>query len=185
MSPTFSQTRSFHIEDDALHTLENESSPHERMPLKGIPTSISPELLYALAKMGHGDRIVIADSNFPSDSTAASTMHPIPIRVSGSTADVLRDILTLIPLDLYAGDPVCVMDRVQSDKDRDLLVPAYEKLQGVVDIEAASTVYNGCKFELSYVNRFEFYVQAKSAFCVVQTTDSTAYANVMISKGVL
>ena len=36
------------------------------MGLKGIPQIISPELLYALAQMGHGDEIVLADSNFPS-----------------------------------------------------------------------------------------------------------------------
>lgn len=155
------------------------------MPLKGIATSITPELLYVLAKMGHGDRLVIADSNFPSDSTAASTVHQVPIRVTGSTADILSDILSLIPLDLYAGEPVCVMDRVQRDKDRNLLVPAYEKLQAAVDNEAAAASYNGAKFELSYLSRSVFYTQAQSAFCIVQTTDSTAYANVMISKGVL
>ena len=40
------------------------------MPLIGIPDSITPELLYGLAKMGHGDTLVIADANFPSDSVA-------------------------------------------------------------------------------------------------------------------
>ena len=34
--------------------------------LKGIPSNISPELLYVLAKMGHGDEIVLGDANFPS-----------------------------------------------------------------------------------------------------------------------
>ena len=34
--------------------------------LKGIPSNLSPELLYALAKMGHGDEIVLGDANFPS-----------------------------------------------------------------------------------------------------------------------
>ncbi len=53
------------------------------MPLKGIPESITPELLYALAKMGHGDRIVIADANFPSDSVAKETVIGVPIRVTG------------------------------------------------------------------------------------------------------
>ena len=35
------------------------------MGLKGIPQIISPELLFALAQMGHGDELVLADSNFP------------------------------------------------------------------------------------------------------------------------
>lgn len=160
------------------------------MPLKGIPPSISPELLYALAKMGHGDTIVIADSNFPSDSTAATTIIGKPIRASGCTSDILRDILTLIPLDRYSSEPVCVMDRVQSDKDRDLVVPAYEKLELVVETEISTGAYkNNLSVpgvgSLTYLERFDFYAKAKKAFCIVQTTDSTAYANVLISKGVL
>ena len=34
--------------------------------LKDIPEIISPELMFALMQMGHGDEIVIGDSNFPS-----------------------------------------------------------------------------------------------------------------------
>lgn len=155
------------------------------MPLKGIPPNICPELLYALARMGHGDTIVIADSNFPSDSTAASTQIDKPIRISGCTADILRDILTLITLDPYSSEPVCVMDRVESDKVRDLVVPAYEKLQTVIDSEVSTGTYGSCTFNLAYIERSEFYAKAKKAFCIVQSTDSTAYANVIVSKGVL
>ena len=36
--------------------------------LKGIPKILSPELLKVLCEMGHSDRIVIADGNFPSES---------------------------------------------------------------------------------------------------------------------
>lgn len=155
------------------------------MPLKGIPPSISPELLFALARMGHGDTLVIADSNFPSDSTAASTITEKPIRVTGCTADILRDVLSLITLDPYSSEPVCVMDRVQSDKDRVFAVPAYEMLQSVVDNERSTGNYGSSSFNLTYVERSEFYAKAKKAFCIVQTTDCTAYANVLVSKGVL
>ena len=36
--------------------------------LKNIPRILSPELLSVLARMGHGDEIVLADANFPSSS---------------------------------------------------------------------------------------------------------------------
>ena len=36
--------------------------------LKGIPEIISPELLKYLCEMGHSDRLVIADGNFPTHS---------------------------------------------------------------------------------------------------------------------
>lgn len=146
------------------------------MPLKGIPGSITPELLYALARMGHGDRIIIADSNFPSDSIAMNCIVKTPIRVHGTTAAILHDILQLFPLDTYDSYGICVMDRVQKDKESGLHVPAYGAIAQVCDIPAET---------LTYLERGEFYNLAKYCFCVIQTDDSTLYANVMISKGVI
>ena len=40
--------------------------------LKNIPRILSPELLSVLARMGHGDEIVLADANFPSASVSKS-----------------------------------------------------------------------------------------------------------------
>ena len=146
------------------------------MPLKGIPDSISPELLYALARMGHGDSLVIADANYPSDQIAKTSTIGSPIRVNCSVATVLKDILQLFPLDQYMSNPVQVMDRVQSDKDKDLKVPAYSQIAEVAN----------CSLEkLEYVERFAFYEKTKSSFLIVQTTDRQLYANVIIYKGVL
>lgn len=146
------------------------------MPLKGIPTSITPELLYALARMGHGDLLVIADANFPSDSVASNTVIKTPIRIHGTTSEILHDILKLFPLDSYSPTPVCVMDRVQSDKDKNLVVPAYDMITNAAGLSAK---------DLTFVERFQFYEQAKSAFVVVQSDDTALYANVIVSKGVL
>ena len=38
--------------------------------LINIDPILSPELLYALRSMGHGDKLVLADANFPSASLA-------------------------------------------------------------------------------------------------------------------
>ena len=143
------------------------------MPLLGVPDSVTPELLYILARMGHGDALVIADANFPSDSVAAATVTKECVRVCGSTSDIARDILRLMPLDTYIPNPVQVMDRVQSDKDRNLVVPAYDAI-------AKATAH-----ELEFVERFAFYERAKTAFAVVQTNDRSLYANVLIVKGVV
>mmetsp|Transcript_37084 Transcript_37084/g.37761 ORF Transcript_37084/g.37761 Transcript_37084/m.37761 type:complete len:144 (+) Transcript_37084:174-605(+) len=143
------------------------------MPLKNIPDSITPELLYALARMGHGDSIVIADANFPSDSVAAECILKEPIRVRGSTTDILRDVLHLLPLDSYSDHPVMVMDRVQSDKERNLEVVAYNIIKAVANRD------------IHHVERFLFYEKSKKAFCIVQTDDRKPYANVIVQKGVL
>lgn len=126
--------------------------------------------------MGHGDSIIIADANFPSDSIAHHTKISTPIRICSSTSEILRDILKLMPLDTYSETPVEVMDRVPSDKAKDLHVPAYEL------ISKASAIPID---KLTYVERFEFYERAKACFCVIQTDDRTLYANVIISKGVI
>jgi L-fucose mutarotase len=146
------------------------------MPLKGIPDIISPELLYVLARMGHGDRLVIADANFPSDSVAASTVVKEPIRVNGTTSEILKAVLELFPLDQYCQDNIQVMDRVESDKARDLPVPAYAALASAANIIVG---------DLTYTERFQFYTNAKAAFAVVQSTDRALYANCIIAKGVL
>jgi hypothetical protein len=57
--------------------------------LKGIHPLLGPDLLHAIATMGHGDEIVIADGNFP-----ASTMGPPVIRADGVGAvEILEAIL--------------------------------------------------------------------------------------------
>lgn len=144
------------------------------MPLIGIPDRITPELLYTLARMGHGDRLVIADANFPSDSVAAETVIKEPIRVLGDTHDVLQDILLLLPLDSYSVNPVVVMDRVSADKEKNLVVNSYDNIMRVSG-----------KADLFYEERFRFYELAKKSFAIVQTTDRNLYSNVIVTKGVL
>mgnify|MGYP000480564596 CR=1 FL=1 len=41
--------------------------------LKGVNPLLNADVLYALCAMGHGDRVVIADANFPGDSVARET----------------------------------------------------------------------------------------------------------------
>ena len=85
--------------------------------LRGIPENISPELLKALADMGHGDLIVIADNFYPAVSKAKDG---ITINCKGNTAaEMVESILKLMPLDVdYCEYPVEIMKRI-----RDLNIP--------------------------------------------------------------
>ena len=77
------------------------------MVLKGIPPIISPDLLHALASMGHGDRIVLADTNFPSASLCEGLDGPKLVRADGhNIPQLLEAVLALIPLDSYVFAPV-------------------------------------------------------------------------------
>ena len=60
--------------------------------LKGIPEILSPELLKVLCEMGHGDRIVLADGNFPAESMGKDA------KVIQSTAEWKRTFLMAIGL---------------------------------------------------------------------------------------
>ena len=126
--------------------------------------------------MGHGDYIVIADSNFPADSIAVNCIVKTPIRVHGKTTDILQDMLKLIPFDKYSSAPVSVMDRVDSDKNANLPVNTYE----VVETMLASE-----DFKLNYIERMKFYEVSKKAFAIVQTDDTSPYANIIMCKGVI
>ena len=48
--------------------------------LKGVPGILSPELLKVLCEMGHSDRLVIADGNFPAETMGRDA---VVIRMDG------------------------------------------------------------------------------------------------------
>ena len=42
--------------------------------LKGIDNRLNADVLHALRSMGHGDVLIVADTNFPADSISRSTI---------------------------------------------------------------------------------------------------------------
>lgn len=147
------------------------------MGLKGIPQIISPELLYALAQMGHGDEIVLADSNFPSSSMCSGGAKYISAH-GHNIPDLLEAILKLVPLDTYNFNPVLVMDLVNRDKNLGMEPPAvWKKYQTICDAA------HGEKVNFLPLERFDFYKRAKQAFCIVATSEQAPYGNIIIKKG--
>ena len=59
--------------------------------------------------MGHGDRICLADRNFPGASTAADADIPL-IRTDLDTIGIGRAILSVMPLDGFVRHPVMRME---------------------------------------------------------------------------
>ena len=132
--------------------------------LKGIPKILSPELLKVLAEMGHSDRLVISDGNFPSESMGKDA---IVIRMDGhGVPEVLDAILQVFPLDTYVEKPVNLME-----------VMAYKEIIAKHDARGAATVGN--------IERFAFYEEAKKVYCIIATGESALYANIMLQKGVV
>ncbi|MBQ8208856.1 MAG: fucose isomerase [Clostridia bacterium] len=143
--------------------------------LKGIPKIISPELLKVLSEMGHGDRIVIADGNFPSESVGKNA---IVIRCDGHGVPELLDaILQLFPLDTYVEKPVSLMEVVKGDNVETPIWDTYKEIITKYDARGAETVGN--------IERFAFYDEAKTAYAIIATGESALYANIMLQKGVV
>ncbi|MDR0561109.1 MAG: fucose isomerase, partial [Spirochaetaceae bacterium] len=94
--------------------------------LIGISPVISPDLLNALFRMGHGDELVLADAFFPGD-----TLNPRVIRADGLRIPALLDgILGLINLDYAVPHPAVMMQAIPGDA----LDPAVEaSYRAVID----------------------------------------------------
>ena len=143
--------------------------------LKGIPKILSPELLKVLCEMGHSDRIVIADGNFPAESMGKDA---IVIRCDGHGVPELLDaILQVIPLDTYVDKPMNLMEVMPGDPVKTPIWDTYKEIVAKHDERGAACVGN--------IERFQFYEEAKKAYAIIATGESAVYANVMLQKGVV
>jgi L-fucose mutarotase len=143
--------------------------------LRGIPEILSPELVKILCEMGHSDRIVLADGNFPAESMGKDC-HVVRMDGHG-VPEILEAILKVFPLDTYVEKPVSLMQVMPGDKVETPIWETYKRLVEENDERGEKAV--------GEIERFEFYEQAKKAYCIVATSEKALYANIMLQKGVL
>ncbi len=143
--------------------------------LKGIPKILSPELLKVLCEMGHSDRLVLADGNFPAESMGKGA---IVIRCDGhGVAELLDAILQVFPLDTYVEHPVSLMEVMAGDPVETPIWDTYRQIIERHDARGEKTV--------GHIERFAFYEEAKKAYAIIATGETALYANVMLQKGVV
>ena len=143
--------------------------------LKGIPKILSPELLKVLCEMGHSDRLVIADGNFPSESMGKNVKV---IRCDGhGVPELLEAILTVFPLDTYVETPVSLMQVMPGDNVETPIWDEYREIISKHDELGEKTI--------GHTERFAFYDEAKTAYAIIATGESALYANIMLQKGVV
>jgi L-fucose mutarotase len=140
--------------------------------LKGIHPLLHADLLHALASMGHGDELVLADANFPWASIGRRVVH-----LAGASApDALDAILTVFPLDTFVDQPALTME-VVGDPDA---VP-----EPVRDFAAVFTRHGLADVDIGRLDREAFYARARNAFALVRTGELRAYGNILLVKGVI
>ncbi len=140
--------------------------------LKNIHPLLVPDLLHALASMGHGDEVAIVDANFPS-----ATLGKRVIGLPGVNApQALEAILTVFPLD-QAVEPALFTMQVTGDP---IAIP-----EPVADCAAILTRLDLADAEIGTLDRHVFYERARQAFVVVRTGELRAYGNLLLVKGVV
>lgn len=139
--------------------------------LKGISPLISPDLLSVMARMGHGDELVLADAHFPGESTGKRIVRADGLRI----ADLLEAIMPLFELDSYVPHPLIMMEPVPGDNLEPAVEASYMERIGKMLPDVPP---------VKRIDRFAFYDRAAKAFAVVMTGETSKYGNIILVKGV-
>jgi L-fucose mutarotase len=145
--------------------------------LKGIDNRLNAEVLACLRAMGHGDVLIVADTNFPSDSVARATVTGKLLRMENLTAaEAVGAILSVLPLDTFVDDFAGRMEVVGAPDD----VPPVQ-----AEVQAAIDRAEGRPRKMVSIERFAFYDMARQAYAVIQTGERRFYGCFMLRKGVI
>lgn len=145
--------------------------------LKNIDPLLNADVLQALRAMGHGDYLVISDTNFPADSVARQTVLGKLLRIdSVSAPQAIEAILSVMPLDTFIDDAAQRMEVVASPEE---LPDVQVEVQRVIDSA------EGKSWPLVSVERFAFYDRAKQAYAVIATGERRFYGCFILTKGVI
>ena len=140
--------------------------------LININPVLSPELLFHLRSMGHGEKLILADANFPSSSLAKRL-----VRLDGiDIPNAAKAILSVFPLDSFVDCPV---KRMEIDNNPDEINNVHRDFIDVVKKTS------GDKWKIGTIERMQFYKEAKEAFVIVSTTVTRAYGCFILTKGVI
>ena len=119
--------------------------------LKSIDPLLTPDLLYVLRAMGHGDEIAIVDANYPAQSAG-----PDVVRLDAADATRALDaVLSVLPLDTFVPEACWRMEVVGAADAR------------AADLRRISRRHRqarGPQFKLGSLERFAFYERARRCF---------------------
>jgi L-fucose mutarotase len=145
--------------------------------LKGIDSRLGADVLYALRAMGHGDVLVLCDTNFPADSIARHTALGELLHMDNlKAAEAAEAILSVLPLDTFVEDFAGRMEVVGQPDE----IPAVQR-----EVQRAIDKADGREARMIGIERFAFYDMAREAYAVVQTGERRFYGCFMFRKGVI
>jgi len=145
--------------------------------LKGIDPRLNADVLHVLRMMGHGDVLIIADTNFPSDSVSRATVYGNLLRMDNLTAaEAVEAVLSVMPLDTFVDDFAGRMEIV-GEPDT---IPAVQ-----AEVQQKINAAEGAERPMISIERFAFYDMARQSYAVIQTGERRFYGCFMLRKGVI
>jgi L-fucose mutarotase len=144
--------------------------------LKGIDPALNADILRALRAMGHGDDLIVADTNFPSDSVARQTVTGKLLRLDAGARQAVAAVLSVMPLDSFTDDAAARMEIVGAP---DEIPPVQAEVQAVIDAA------EGKPWPMVPIERHAFYARARQAYAVIQTGERRFYGCFALRKGVI
>ena len=144
--------------------------------LKGIDPALNADILRALRAMGHGDDLIVADTNFPSDSVARQTVTGKLLRLDAGARQAVAAVLSVMPLDSFTDDAAARMEIVGAP---DEIPPVQAEVQVVIDAA------EGKPWPMIPIERHAFYARARQAYAVIQTGERRFYGCFAFRKGVI
>ena len=144
--------------------------------LININPILSPELLFILRSMGHGDKLILADANFP-----ANTMNKRIIRLDGvNISDAAKAILSVFPLDSFlVSQGKAAVSRMEVDERPQELLDSHKEFINIVK------QVSGSNWNVGSIERQSFYEEAKKSYAIVTTTDARPFSCFIMTKGVI
>jgi len=148
--------------------------------LKGLDPLLTADVLYILRSMGHGDKIVICDANFPSyEVSKHTTSQKCIVLTTDSLPDTLKAITSVLPLDYFTTVPIMYMAPQMGLELPPLGVEVIEESKMAIQNNSSSDI------PITPVERFQFYEESRKTFAVIQTLERRPYGNFILQKGVI
>ena len=145
--------------------------------LRNFDNRLNADVIRCLRAMGHGDDLIICDTNFPADSVARHTVTGELLRMDNLTAaEAIDAILSVMPLDSFVDKPASRMEIVGSPTE---IPPVQQEVQKVID------KWEGKSWPMGQVERFAFYEKARNAYAVIVTGETRFYGCFILKKGVI
>ena len=140
--------------------------------LINIDPILSPDLLSLLRSMGHGDKLVLCDANFPAYSNNSRVFRIDGVNIPRAA----KAILSVFPLDSFV---TAAVHRMEIDNNPDEINEVHQDLINTVK------EVSGSYWKVDSIERNKFYEETRKAYAVITTNETRPFGCFILTKGVV